>query len=77
MYAHSQPRKPTVILGCTKSSMTSRSREMILSLYSILMRPQLENCILLWIPQCRKDMDLLEWVERKATKMKRAGTPLL
>ena len=48
------------ILGCTKSSVASRSREVILSLYSALVRPHLESYIQLCSPQYRKDMDLLE-----------------
>jgi len=62
-------QKANRILGCIKRSMASRSREVILPLCSTLVRPHLESCVQLWSPQHRKDMELLEWVQKGATKM--------
>ncbi|PKU42584.1 rna-directed dna polymerase from mobile element jockey-like [Limosa lapponica baueri] len=56
-------QKANCILGCIKRSMASSSREVILLLFSALVRPHLKNCVQLWSPQHRKDMDLLEWVQ--------------
>jgi len=62
-------QKANHILGCIKSSVTSRAREVILPLCSPLVRPHLESCVQLLGCQLRKNMDLLEQVQRRATKM--------
>ncbi|GAB0206501.1 hypothetical protein GRJ2_003115700 [Grus japonensis] len=63
-------QKTNRVLGCIKRGVTSRSREVILPLYSALVRPPpgvLHPA--LWGPQYRRDMELLDRVQRRATKL--------
>ena len=62
-------QKANRILGCIKRSMASREREVILPFCSVLLRPHLEYCVQIWSPQYRRGVDLLEHIQRRATKM--------
>ena len=62
-------KKANKLLGYIKRSISSRSRDIVLPLYKGLVRPHLEYAVQFWSPYLRKDIDMIERVQHRATKM--------
>ena len=45
------------------------SEELFIFLYKTYVRPLMENCVQLWCPYLARDIDTLEKVQRRATKL--------
>ena len=56
------------IRGLIRRNITYKEKNLIIPLYKAIVRPQLEYGIQAWRSYCKKDIDTLERIQRRATK---------
>ena len=61
--------KGNQILGLVRRTIMYKEKQLIVPLYKVIVRPHLEYCIQVWRPYRRKDIDKLDRIQRRATKM--------
>ena len=57
------------ILGLIRRNITYKGKKLIIPLYKAIVRHHLKYCIQAWRPYRKKDIDTLERIQRRATKM--------
>ena len=61
--------KGNQVLGIIRRNITYKEKSLIVPLYKAIVRPHLEYCIQARNPHLRKDIDMLEKIQRRATKL--------
>ena len=57
------------MLGILNRNVDYKSKEVIGRLYNSYVRPLIEYCVQVWCPYLKKDIEMLEVVQRRALKM--------
>ena len=61
--------KGNQVLGLIRRTITYKEKQLIVFLFKAIVRPHLEYCIQAWKPYRKKDIDKLERIQRRATKI--------
>ena len=61
--------KSNQILGMIRRNITYTVKGFVVPLYKAIVRHNLEYCIHAWRPYLRKDIDMLEKIQRRTTKL--------
>ena len=57
------------VLSIIRRSLTNISKELFVFLYTTYVRPHLEYCVPIWTPYLVRDIEVLEKVQKRATKL--------
>ena len=57
------------VIGMIKRTIKCRKKDIIVRLYKALVRPKLEYCVQVWCPYLKKDINKLEKVHARATRL--------
>ena len=57
------------VLGMIRRNITYKDNSLIIPLYKAIVIPHLGYCLQAWSPYLRKDIDVLEKIQRRATKL--------
>ena len=61
--------KGNQVLGMIRRNITYKEKSLIVPLYKAIVRPHLEYCIQAWRSCLRKDIDMLQNIQRRAPKL--------
>jgi ribonuclease P/MRP protein subunit RPP40 len=62
-------KKANCMLGMIKRNIKFKDKNVIVKLYKSLVRPRLEYCVQAWSPYLKKDIDMIERVQKRATRL--------